>query len=1171
MTKKIISLILSLILAISCVPLSVFASENDEITATSSSAALYVESTWCNAGKYAEVNINILDNPGISGAKFSVSYDQELTLISATEAGGVFEILDYTPPASLTSPAIFNWDSLDAVANEDGTIVTLKFAVSNNVSAGDKLNISISCKNGDVYDFDLNSLAVTTVNGYLEVIEFIPGDVNGDSAVNGKDVTLIRRYNAGMDVDINLLAADVNDDGVINGKDVTLIRRVNASWPNVELIPGTPRCDHTLTKVAAKESSCSVEGNIAYWSCSKCDKYFSDEDATVEISLEDTIISKKAHTEVRDDAVAPTYNSTGLTEGWHCSVCKTILVAQEVLPKLEANHHSIIYKDIKTADYPEETSYAEHTGLIDLPDISVPGYKFLGWYTASQGNSKAEKVDYIAVGDTKDYVLFAHWELITYNIRYEKAPVHNNTPTYTVEDTVYLNDPQWSGLAFDYWTNENGDILTKIEKGTTGDLILTAHWATYRNRVVAKNYDKLMSVYDAETKCYSFISYLGVITNVVVDNIVETYTKTTDADYTMSIANTVTVEAATVKARADMAAKSVTASSEWQQIITDSHTDTSTWNIKGKSETQFKIGPVKEKITVEGGYTDSSIDLNSTETTTGVAVSQTGESSITTTNTMSYMAQMSTSSSTSIDIPGVMPNGTYAYVHATDMHMYAIVTYSIEEDCYYLDTYSIMDNMHTMLMYYDIDYDYGSYCDPLAYNIPADEINSFMNSVYFVIYDANTSDISSDVSIMEVHKDDQLLANNFEREGYILEGWSLTPNGDVAYLDKALVKDLAPAGKSITLYAVWKPITYTVEYDANGGTGATASSTHTYDQSNPLMANGFTYYGKKFAGWNTAADGSGAWYSDQEAVENLTNINGDSITLYAQWATNVYTIVYDANGGTGTTASSTHSFNQSKTLTANAFTRDGWAFIGWNTAADGSGTWYDDQASVVNLTDVDGSTVTLYAQWDATPYTINYDANGGEGVMEASVCNVNEKFTLPANAFTKKGHLFVGWSDKPDGEVLYFDNEEVQLNVAPDGAVTLYAIWVIDPNAPITSKSFTISSIRVASYSQVYTIDLAESFDLDTLKAEGYNIHVSVEFTSEGSSATRGVFGVAIDQANFYDSETFYANGQRIILTDIITAEASSLTDDILEFYLGHKGIIWTYEVVDFILTVYFD
>lgn len=77
--------------------------------------------------------------------------------------------------------------------------------------------------------------------------------------------------------------------------------------------------------------------------------------------------------------------------------------------------------------------------------------------------------------------------------------------------------------------------------------------------------------------------------------------------------------------------------------------------------------------------------------------------------------------------------------------------------------------------------------------------------------------------------------------------------------------------------------TYTVNYNANGGTGNTATSSHTYDVDKALTPNGFTRSGYKFTGWNTEPDGSGTSYSDGQTVKNLTTEHGETINLYAQW------------------------------------------------------------------------------------------------------------------------------------------------------------------------------------------------------------------------------------------------------------------------------------------------
>lgn len=95
-----------------------------------------------------------------------------------------------------------------------------------------------------------------------------------------------------------------------------------------------PMIAHTLTATAAKDATCTEDGNIAYWTCDVCGKIYSDENGTAEITLADTVIKANGHTEVVDAAVAPTCTETGLTEGKHCSVCDTVLMAQETVEAL---------------------------------------------------------------------------------------------------------------------------------------------------------------------------------------------------------------------------------------------------------------------------------------------------------------------------------------------------------------------------------------------------------------------------------------------------------------------------------------------------------------------------------------------------------------------------------------------------------------------------------------------------------------------------------------------------------------------------------------------------------------------------------------------------------------------------------------------------------------------
>ena len=113
------------------------------------------------------------------------------------------------------------------------------------------------------------------------------------------------------------------------------------------------------------------------------------------------------HTPVEDTGVAPTCLTPGMSAGSYCSVCNAVIVSQETLAPLDANYHAITYMELYGAETPEPNRYAEHEGLLDLPEPERPGYAFLGWYTATDGG---RIIDYIPKGDPQDYVLFARWE-----------------------------------------------------------------------------------------------------------------------------------------------------------------------------------------------------------------------------------------------------------------------------------------------------------------------------------------------------------------------------------------------------------------------------------------------------------------------------------------------------------------------------------------------------------------------------------------------------------------------------------------------------------------------------------------------------------------------------------------------------------------------------------------
>ena len=161
-------------------------------------------------------------------------------------------------------------------------------------------------------------------------------------------------------------------------------------------------------------------------------------------------------------------------------------------------------------------------------------------------------------------------------------------------------------------------------------------------------------------------------------------------------------------------------------------------------------------------------------------------------------------------------------------------------------------------------------------------------ATYTVRFNKNSDDASGTMSnqAFTYSTAQALTANAFTAPtGYAFAGWSTTPDGAVAYTNGQSVTNLtATNGATVDLYAQWTLITYTVRFNANGGSGTMSDQAFTYNSAQNLTANTFTApTGYLFAGWATNADGTGNTYTDSQSVSNLTAINGATVDLYAQW------------------------------------------------------------------------------------------------------------------------------------------------------------------------------------------------------------------------------------------------------------------------------------------------
>lgn len=245
----------------------------------------------------------------------------------------------------------------------------------------------------------------------------------------------------------------------------------------------------------------------------------------------------------------------------------------------------------------------------------------------------------------------------------------------------------------------------------------------------------------------------------------------------------------------------------------------------------------------------------------------------------------------------------------------------------------------------------------------------------------------------------------------------------------------------ITLYADWSPINYTVEYKPNGGSGTMESSEHVYDVEKSLNANTFTRTGYRFLGWSTDASATEPEYTDAQSVTNLTDVDGSTVTLYAVWQKNEYTVTFIYNGGIGSPASTTVTYDMAYG-TLPAPTRTGYTFNGWTLAE--TGTDYVTSTTIVAT----AGDHNLYAQWTPITYTVVYDKNGDDkagitGSTANSMHTYDVAKNLTDNGYSRVGYTFIGWNTKADGSGASYANKESVTNLSATNCdtVRLYAQW----------------------------------------------------------------------------------------------------------------------------------
>jgi uncharacterized repeat protein (TIGR02543 family) len=619
---------------------------------------------------------------------------------------------------------------------------------------------------------------------------------------------------------------------------------------------------------------------------------------------------------------------------------------------------------------------------IDLPGpeiISRDGYTLVGWNTKEDGSGTMYNCGIANLPNkTGDFVkLYAQWEEITYDITYVLNGGTNNTAnpsTYTGKNAITLSAPTREGYTFGGWYTDSSftDAISTIPAGSTGDLTLYAMWTpiTYTikfdgNGSTSGSMSNLKLEYDTAStltaNSYTLYGYTFGEWNTASDGSGTSY-----------------ADKASVKNLSATAGGTVTLYAQWYPnyfyLNLDGNGSTSgSYTDKYWGYTGFDYG-LPANVYERAGYTFAG--WNTKKDGSGKSFSDKG---------------------------GVIVTSPYDGYTVSLYAQWQLVTYTITyqlnggtNDSKNPSSYTIESANITLKNPTRSGYTFKGWYSDSAFKTAVSSIKKGSSgnlnlyakweenakqetgsnqetsstqeqtatkkqAVYTIKFNGNGSTSGSMSAMKKCSYDTSytLSQNKFKKKGYTFAGWNTQKDGSgKKYGDTASVKNLAnKSSKSITLYAQWTSVDYSITYVLNGGTNNVKNPSG-YRTSKKVTLAKPTKEGYTFVGW----------YSNKKCTKKVTSIKKGSSgnkKFYAKWKVNTYTIVFNGNGSTGGSMSSKKSlaYNKSYKLTKNKFTKKGYTFAGWNTKKDGSGTSYKNAASVKKLTAKNKGKITLYAQW----------------------------------------------------------------------------------------------------------------------------------------------------------------------------------------------------------------
>lgn len=570
------------------------------------------------------------------------------------------------------------------------------------------------------------------------------------------------------------------------------------------------------------------------------------------------------------------------------SILKDLTHGQTLYPCYQANTYVVTFDANDNGEgnvpNPQTKNVVFDKPYDSLASVSRTGYTFAGWYDSK--NNLIDALDNVTT--PSNHTLYAKWNKNSYSITYVLDGGSKGSGSFPesayYSDSVYIDAPTKVGYTFAGWT-VSGDLNTSTATfGSSASTVSTNAISSTSSKITTRYVANLCSVNNGSvTLTAQWIANTDTkyVVNHYQQNLNASDTENT-SNYTL--ANTQTLEGTTAS------------------IVTPGV----------KTYTGF-VSPDTQTITIlANGTAVLNYYYKRSHYTVTVNVNNTSYGSVSTASiSLDYGNTYSASGATLSFVNGSssVASATSAVGYTTSFSSWSSNSGTITSDTTITATFSRTANTNT------------------AYTVKHHKQNIADNNYTL----ADTENLTGTTAV-------NVSPNTKSYTGFT------APSKQT----KAI---LADGSLVIDYYYTRNSYTVTV----NKGTGISATSgSGTYKYGASVTAGYTLNTGYHFVNW-TGGKTSATF-----------TMPASNVTMTANGAANSYTVTYDCNGGTGSTASSSHTYGTAKNLTTNGCSKADNSFSGWNTKADGSGTEYADGASVNNLTNTNNGTVKLYAQWAQT-------------------------------------------------------------------------------------------------------------------------------------------------------------------------------------------------------------